>query len=362
MQISVWKFNKIASAELQSAPNQRERRSKPRNPVGPLTLCREISRVFLVPPLDRFNFRHQSRSTGVCSPIPSLASPWSTPPLSRRHPSADRSFFPHSSSYSVIWSIRNPNARFVHPGVCFVQKRGRPPLAASDVGPSKSSGSAGEKADHSPTDADQGSGDGSYDGLDDPVPKAKRKRGAAIRAAGWKEDQSLIGFTPPRVYRQAASLVGLQLVTSFINIAKILSGQRETTQRQLNAEKKKQNEGPRLESLNKRLSLTHEKITATEEMMRKIFTGSLGNWILSYPSLFLQDLYLKYLGWTLNDKEALENSRREITVAMMKSYPQLLHKYISDKAKVSPLVEIMGLLKLELYSLKRQEQVGVLAF
>lgn len=29
---------------------------------------------------------------------------------------------------------------------------------------------------------------------------------------------------------------------------------------------------------------------------------SLGAWILSYPSLFLQDLYLKYLGWTLNDK------------------------------------------------------------
>lgn len=75
-----------------------------------------------------------------------------------------------------------------------MQKRGRPPLAASDVGPSKSSGSAGEKADHSPTDGDQGSGDGSYDGLDDPPPKAKRKRGAAIRAAGWKEDQSLIGM------------------------------------------------------------------------------------------------------------------------------------------------------------------------
>lgn len=29
---------------------------------------------------------------------------------------------------------------------------------------------------------------------------------------------------------------------------------------------------------------------------------SLGVWILLYPSLFLQDLYLKYLGWTLNDK------------------------------------------------------------
>lgn len=29
---------------------------------------------------------------------------------------------------------------------------------------------------------------------------------------------------------------------------------------------------------------------------------SLGTWIVSYPSLFLQDLYLKYLGWTLSDK------------------------------------------------------------
>lgn len=79
--------------------------------------------------------------------------------------------------------------------------------------------------------------------------------------------------TPPRVYRLVASLVGLQLVTSFIAVAKILSAQRETTQRQLNAEKKKKNDGPRVESLSKRLSQAHEKITAMEELMRKIFTG-----------------------------------------------------------------------------------------
>ncbi|GAB4829713.1 peptidyl-prolyl cis-trans isomerase precursor [Ancistrocladus abbreviatus] len=131
-----------------------------------------------------------------------------------------------------------------------------------------------------------------------------------------------ISCTPPRVYRQVASLVGLQLVTSFITIAKMLGSQRETTQRQLNAEKRKRTEA-RVESLNKRLSTTHEKITMIEAMMRKIFLGlfvhryrdidptirmsciqSLGVWILSYPSLFLQDLYLKYLGWTLNDKSA----------------------------------------------------------
>lgn len=79
--------------------------------------------------------------------------------------------------------------------------------------------------------------------------------------------------TPPRSYRQIASLMGLQLVTSFVNVAKILGPQRETTQRQLDAEKKKNIEGPRVESLTKRLSMTHEKITTLEEMMRKIFTG-----------------------------------------------------------------------------------------
>ncbi|CAJ2632128.1 unnamed protein product [Trifolium pratense] len=132
-----------------------------------------------------------------------------------------------------------------------------------------------------------------------------------------------LSCTPPRVFRQVASLMGLSLVTSYITIANMLGVQRETTRRQLDAEKKKKTEGPRMESLNKRFSDMHEKITLLEEMMRKIFTGlfvhryrdvdpnirmscieSLGAWILSYPSLFLQDLYLKYLGWTLNDQNA----------------------------------------------------------
>ncbi|KAG9457523.1 hypothetical protein H6P81_002031 [Aristolochia fimbriata] len=132
-----------------------------------------------------------------------------------------------------------------------------------------------------------------------------------------------LSCTPPRVYRVVGSIVGLQLVTSFITVAKALAGQRETTQRQLIAEKKKRHDGPRLESLSNRLSATHEKITAAEEMMRKIYSGlfmhryrdvdpdirqmsikALGVWIVSYPSLFLQDIYLKYLGWMLNDKVA----------------------------------------------------------
>lgn len=67
--------------------------------------------------------------------------------------------------------------------------------------------------------------------------------------------------------------MGLQLVTSFIAVADVLSAQRETTRRQLDAEKKKRAEGPRVESLSTRFSVTHDKITMLQEMMRKIFTG-----------------------------------------------------------------------------------------
>ncbi|MCL7023817.1 hypothetical protein MKW94_013499, partial [Papaver nudicaule] len=132
-----------------------------------------------------------------------------------------------------------------------------------------------------------------------------------------------LSCSPPRVFRQVASLIGLQLVTSFITVAKMLGSQRETTQRQLTTEVKKRKEGPRVNSLGKRLEMTQEKINVIENMMHKFFKGlfmhryrdvdpnirmssiqSLGVWVLSYPSLFLQDLYLKFLGWALNDKNA----------------------------------------------------------
>lgn len=57
-------------------------------------------------------------------------------------------------------------------------------------------------------------------------------------------------------------------------------------------------------------------------------------------------------------QDMFENNRRDITLAMMKTYPQLLLKFMADKAKVSPLIEIILYMDLELYSLKRQEKVG----
>lgn len=57
-----------------------------------------------------------------------------------------------------------------------------------------------------------------------------------------------------------------------------------------------------------------------------------------------------------------ENNRRDITIAMMKNYPHLLRKFMSDKDKIHDLVEIILHTNLELYSLKRQEQVHLTSF
>lgn len=186
-----------------------------------------------------------------------------------------------------------------------------------------------------------------------------------------------LSCTPPRVFRQITTLVGLQLVSSLVTVAKTLGQSRETAQRQLNAEKRKKKDGLRLESLTKALSETHEKITMAEEMMRKIFTGlfmhryrdvdpdirmacirAIGSWIVSYPSLFLQDLYLKYIGWTLNDKHP--GVRRTSITALQNLYevddnvPSLglfTERFCSrmielaDDIDVSVAVSAIGLLK-----------------
>lgn len=57
-------------------------------------------------------------------------------------------------------------------------------------------------------------------------------------------------------------------------------------------------------------------------------------------------------------QEVFENNKREITRAMMKNYPRLLRKFMADKAKVPSLIDIVMHMKLELYSLKRDEKVG----
>ncbi|KAL9332454.1 hypothetical protein ACSQ67_002064 [Phaseolus vulgaris] len=98
-----------------------------------------------------------------------------------------------------------------------------------------------------------------------------------------------LSCTSPRVYRQIASLVGLRLVSSFITIANMLGAQSWMLR------KRKELRG---------LELFVYRYRDIDPNIRMSCIESLDAWILSHPTLFLQDLYLKYLGWTLNDKNA----------------------------------------------------------
>ncbi|KAH0747453.1 hypothetical protein KY285_009110 [Solanum tuberosum] len=54
--------------------------------------------------------------------------------------------------------------------------------------------------------------------------------------------------------------------------------------------------------------------------------------------------------------DVFEISKRDITISMMRNYPQLPHKFMSDKEKIHHLLEIIVHMNLERNSLKRQDQ------
>eukprot|EP00041_Stephanoeca_diplocostata_P021800 m.514983 g.514983 ORF g.514983 m.514983 type:complete len:1356 (-) comp21916_c0_seq2:2344-6411(-) len=61
----------------------------------------------------------------------------------------------------------------------------------------------------------------------------------------------------------------------------------------------------------------------TSEDIRQITIEELGNWVHELPSLFLDDTYLKYLGWAINDKEAAVRSASLSGLAKIYSLPDV---------------------------------------
>lgn len=78
-------------------------------------------------------------------------------------------------------------------------------------------------------------------------------------------------------------------------------------------------------------------------------------WCCLEHTILLNTEFLDFL--RCNRQEMFESCKRDITVAMMRNYPQLLRKFMSDKAKIPYLLEIIVHMNLEIYSLKRQDQV-----
>ncbi|XP_065924838.1 cohesin subunit SA-1 isoform X1 [Magallana gigas] len=151
----------------------------------------------------------------------------------------------------------------------------------------------------------------------------------------------LTGLTDSQVraFRHTSTLAAMKLMTALVDVALNLSINLDNTQRQYEAERQKQQPkraNDRLEMLLQRRQELEENQAEIRNMLTYIFKGvfvhryrdsqpeirsicmaEIGTWMKKYPNMFLDDGYLKYVGWTLYDKSG------EVRLCCLKSLQPL---------------------------------------
>ncbi|XP_040580520.1 cohesin subunit SA-1 [Lepeophtheirus salmonis] len=127
-----------------------------------------------------------------------------------------------------------------------------------------------------------------------------------------------------RAFRHTATLAAMKLMTALVDIALTVSINMENTQRQYDAEQQKTRDKRatnRLETLMTRRKELEENTEEIKNMLTYMFKSvfvhryrdtlpeirsicmfEIGQWMKKYHQQFLDDTYLKYIGWTIHDK------------------------------------------------------------
>lgn len=127
-----------------------------------------------------------------------------------------------------------------------------------------------------------------------------------------------------RAFRHTATLAAMKLMTALVDVALNLSINLDNTQRQYEAERQKNRDKRATERLEMLLSKRQELEENMEEIknmltymfksvfvhryrdtlpeIRSICMYEIGQWMKKFHQHFLDDSYLKYIGWTLHDK------------------------------------------------------------
>uniref|UniRef100_A0AAQ5XBG6 Cohesin subunit SA n=1 Tax=Amphiprion ocellaris TaxID=80972 RepID=A0AAQ5XBG6_AMPOC len=130
-----------------------------------------------------------------------------------------------------------------------------------------------------------------------------------------------------RAFRHTSTLAAMKLMTALVNVALNLSIHQDNTQRQYEAERNKiagKRANEKLELLLQKRKELQENQDEIENMMNSIFKGifvhryrdaiaeiraicieEIGVWMKMYSDAFLNDSYLKYVGWTLHDRDRI---------------------------------------------------------
>ncbi|XP_043850347.1 cohesin subunit SA-2-like isoform X2 [Dromiciops gliroides] len=129
-----------------------------------------------------------------------------------------------------------------------------------------------------------------------------------------------------RAFRHTSTLAAVKLVTALVSVIQNLDVSIHNAQQLYEVEKNRTPEGetgPRLDELDRKRKECQQKPVEIENMMNALFKGTfvqryrdvipeirivcieeMGSWLKLYPNMFLNDSYLKYLGWMLYDKQA----------------------------------------------------------
>ncbi|XP_072333386.1 cohesin subunit SA-2 isoform X2 [Scyliorhinus torazame] len=126
-----------------------------------------------------------------------------------------------------------------------------------------------------------------------------------------------------RAFRHTSTLAAMKLMTALINVSLSLRVQLQNSQRQCEVEMIDKRPTKKLETFLQKKKEIIEKQENIENLMNAIFKGiflhryrdalpeiraicieEIGMWMKSCSDRFLTDSYLKYVGWTLHDKQS----------------------------------------------------------
>ncbi|NXM66217.1 STAG2 protein, partial [Serilophus lunatus] len=129
-----------------------------------------------------------------------------------------------------------------------------------------------------------------------------------------------------RAFRHTSTLAAMKLLTAVVSVHLNLDVNKHNAQRLYEVEKQRisgKRTNYRLDQLERKRKEYENKLLEIQNMMSAIFKGTflnryrdvipeiratcieeIGSWIKTYPDAFLNDSYLKYLGWMLYDKQA----------------------------------------------------------
>ncbi|CAL1582552.1 unnamed protein product [Knipowitschia caucasica] len=136
---------------------------------------------------------------------------------------------------------------------------------------------------------------------------------------------SALSASSVRAFRHTCTLAAVKLLSSLVRVALTLSVGIENSRKMCAVQKSKtrQKNSPQIKGLQKKILELEEKRSEVESMMTVIFREvfikrycdalpeirsicmeELGAWMKNYHTLFLNDGYLKYMGWMMHDKSS----------------------------------------------------------